>query len=51
MPTADGAPDFLRMFSDPAAVARYLDGPRRFVPGLADLHRMTRHPAGRARAD
>ena len=41
MPTADGAPDFLRMFSDPAAVARYLDGPRRFVPGLADLHRMT----------
>lgn len=41
MPTVDGAPDFLRLFSDPAAVARYLDGPRRFVPGLTDLHRMT----------
>src|SRR3954469_6571815 len=41
MSTADGATDFLRAFSDPEAVARYLDGPRRFVPGLADLHRMT----------
>lgn len=41
MSTADGPLDFVRMFSDPAAVARYLDGPRRFVPGLADLHRMT----------
>jgi tRNA (cmo5U34)-methyltransferase len=41
MSTADGVPDFLRMFSDPEAVTRYLDGPRRFVPGLADLHRMT----------
>jgi tRNA (cmo5U34)-methyltransferase len=41
MSTADGAVDFLRAFSDPEAVARYLDGPRRFVPGLADLHRMT----------
>ena len=41
MSTADGAMDFLRAFSDPAAVARYLDGPRHFVPGLADLHRMT----------
>jgi tRNA (cmo5U34)-methyltransferase len=28
-------------FSDPAAVARYADGPPRFVPGFADLHRMT----------
>lgn len=28
-------------FSDPDNVARYADGPRRFVPGLADLHRMT----------
>lgn len=27
-------------FSDPQAVARYVDGPTRFVPGLADLHRM-----------
>lgn len=41
MSTADGGRHFLRGFSDPAAVARYLDGPRRFVPGLADLHRMT----------
>ncbi len=32
---------FRQAFSDPAAVARYTDGPRRFVPGLADLHRMT----------
>ena len=29
-------------FSDPVAVARYADGPPRFVPGFADLHRMTR---------
>jgi tRNA (cmo5U34)-methyltransferase len=36
-----GAQHFLRGFSDPEAVARYMDGPRRFVPGLADLHRMT----------
>lgn len=27
-------------FDDPAVVARYVDGPPRFVPGLADLHRM-----------
>lgn len=31
---------FQQAFSDPEAVARYTDGPRRFVPGLADLHRM-----------
>lgn len=41
MPTAEGVPDILRMFSNPEAVARYLDGPLRFVPALADLHRMT----------
>jgi tRNA (cmo5U34)-methyltransferase len=29
-------------FSDPEAVARYADGPPRFVPGYADMHRMTR---------
>ncbi|KRR07635.1 methyltransferase [Bradyrhizobium jicamae] len=29
-------------FSDPVAVARYAEGPPRFVPGFADLHRMTR---------
>ena len=32
---------FFKAFSDPESVARYTDGPRRFVPGLADLHRMT----------
>ena len=31
----------LAPFSDPQSVARYIDGPMRFVPGLADLHRMT----------
>jgi len=31
----------LAPFSDPQAVARYVDGPPRFVPALADLHRMT----------
>lgn len=36
----DGADFFLRHFSDPAAAARYADGPRRFVPGLDALHRM-----------
>ncbi|MGV3634749.1 MAG: class I SAM-dependent methyltransferase [Pseudorhodoplanes sp.] len=33
--------ELLAPFSDPAAVARYADGPPRFVPGFADLHRMT----------
>jgi tRNA (cmo5U34)-methyltransferase len=28
-------------FSDPEAVARYTEGPPRFMPGFADLHRMT----------
>ena len=31
----------MQPFSDPEAVARYTEGPRRLVPGLADLHRMT----------
>lgn len=31
---------FLKSFSDPQAVARYAEGPRRFVPGLDALHRM-----------
>ena len=31
----------LAPFRDPEAVARYTDGPRRFVPGVADMHRMT----------
>jgi tRNA (cmo5U34)-methyltransferase len=37
----DGARHFLEMFSDPDAVARYAEGPRRFVPGIDALHRMT----------
>jgi tRNA (cmo5U34)-methyltransferase len=32
--------EFLAPFSDPEAVARYAEGPPRFVPGFADLHRM-----------
>lgn len=28
-------------FSDPQAAAQYAEGPPRFVPGFADLHRMT----------
>lgn len=34
------APGTLSHFSDPQAVARYAEGPPRFVPGYADLHRM-----------
>jgi tRNA (cmo5U34)-methyltransferase len=36
-----GAQDVLRAFSEPHAVARYTDGPPRFLPGLDALHRMT----------
>ncbi|PZN94384.1 MAG: methyltransferase [Alphaproteobacteria bacterium] len=32
---------FLNMFSDPAVVAHYADGPPRFTPGFEALHRMT----------
>lgn len=32
--------ELLTPFSDPEAVARYAEGPPRFVPGFADLHRM-----------
>ena len=39
--STDGAQTFLRAFSDPDFVARYADGPRRVVPGLEGLHRMT----------
>ncbi len=38
---AEGAQHFLDSFQDPAAVAHYTEGPRRFVPGLDGLHRMT----------
>ncbi|MFC3231194.1 class I SAM-dependent methyltransferase [Marinibaculum pumilum] len=34
------AGDLQAHFADPAAVARYAEGPPRFVPGFADLHRM-----------
>ena len=37
-----GANAVVAHFSDPDAVAHYADGPRRFVPGFADLHRMIR---------
>jgi tRNA (cmo5U34)-methyltransferase len=38
---ADATKQLLAPFADPQAVARYTDGPPRFVPGFADLHRMT----------
>ena len=41
MPTKDAAKQVLSAFSDPKVVAEYANGVRRFVPGLADLHRMT----------
>lgn len=37
----EGARLFLDAFADPEAVARYVEGPRRFVPGFDALHRMT----------
>jgi tRNA (cmo5U34)-methyltransferase len=42
--TTESAPNdqlLLKHFSDPDAVARYAEGPLRFVPGLDALHRMT----------
>lgn len=43
MPTTTDVAEepFLKTFSDPEAVARYAEGPRRFVPGVEALHRMT----------
>ena len=32
---------FLQSFNDPEQVAKYSEGPTRFVPGLEALHRMT----------
>jgi len=40
MRTEDGSKQFLAAFSDPEAVAKYADGPRRFVPGLEAMHQM-----------
>ncbi|MBB4633493.1 class I SAM-dependent methyltransferase [Sphingosinicella soli] len=37
----DGAADFIKAFSDPAAIANYAEGPPRFMPGFESLHRMT----------
>lgn len=37
----DGALDFMKGFQDREKVAQYSDGPRRFVPGLEAVHRMT----------
>lgn len=37
----EGIRHFLDHFNDPRAIARYADGPRRFVPGMDALHRMT----------
>jgi tRNA (cmo5U34)-methyltransferase len=37
----DGAQQFLDRFADPEAVASYAENPPRYVPGFADLHRMT----------
>lgn len=41
MPDQPDVSPLLKPFADPEAVARYADGPPRFVPGFADLHRMT----------
>lgn len=41
MADADFATKFVDAFNDPAAIAKYTEGPRRYVPGFADLHRMT----------
>ena len=41
MTTDRAMASLLEPFSDPAFVARYTEGPARFVPGFADLHRMT----------
>lgn len=43
MPRDAAAPvmDFVKAFNDPAAAARYAEGPRRFVPGFDALHTMT----------
>lgn len=37
---AAGTSELMAPFSDPQAVARYAEGPPRFVPGFASLHRM-----------
>lgn len=41
MSTDHGNAQFLNAFSNPEAIAHYVEGPPRFVPGFVDLHRMT----------
>ncbi len=41
MPPSPALSPLLQPFNDPEHVAKYADGPPRFVPGFADLHRMT----------
>ena len=41
MPREAVISDVQAHFADPQAVARYAEGPPRFVPGFADLHHMT----------
>ena len=38
---SDEQKSFLPAFDDPGHIARYAEGPPRFVPGFWDLHRMT----------
>ncbi|MBO6635151.1 class I SAM-dependent methyltransferase [Parvibaculum sp.] len=38
---SEAAKEMLAHFNDPQAVAQYTEGPVRFVPGYAELHRMT----------
>ncbi|WP_417464808.1 class I SAM-dependent methyltransferase [Kordiimonas sp.] len=33
--------DLLAHFSDPEAISKYVEGPPRFIPGLAGLHKMS----------
>jgi tRNA (cmo5U34)-methyltransferase len=37
----EGAQRFLGQFADPAAIARYAEGPPRFLPGFEAMHKMT----------
>jgi tRNA (cmo5U34)-methyltransferase len=41
MPNNDQMRTMLSSFKDPETARRYGDGPRRFMPGMDDLHRMT----------
>jgi hypothetical protein len=47
----DGAKHFLSAFSDPKAVARYSEGPRRSVPGFGSTPSHDGYPTGGARTE